>query len=483
MPAALVLTIAYLAALSFTPDFLIGTPEYKWPVLKHGQLSRLPLAALVMALASAASLLLFREVKEIAAAKWGRAKIFAALFLIGAGFQTGPALVHKMGAIELPLRVYLPDHTSYFTDAAKIGDAGEWARNFPKNVKNMATHTRTHPPGATLLFLAVQRMMERTPALSEAYVDHAPRSAEAMKRFGLSPSQVTAGAFSALLLFLASASAAPLTFAIARIMMDDKSALLATALFAAGPVFAHKTPVLDHLLGVIILLSLWLCLSAVRHKHMWRIGLAGLLMGTGVWMGTAVLAALPLCAAYLAAAFFVFAKKDVSYARLAVLLACCILVLMGAALFSITLVGVVLGVGFPEVYAAITETGWYNNNTVSGRVHSWMWIAFNHYEVLAWAGVPVAIMFIVAVVRTVNAARQKRFSSVDPFLVALVVFLLALNFSGKVCYEAARLTWFCFPLIAMAGAREAAAEKSGWKLPAALVAMQSASTLVFRMIF
>jgi len=485
MLAVAALTVAWLAIASHAPGWLIGTPEYHWPVLRHGEWARLPGAAFAVALCCAAGVMLASGVEHVLWHKFGRARIYLALFLLGLSFQLGTASVHRMGLLELPLRVYLPDHTSYFTDAKKIEDLDLWLRTFPANIKRMETHTRTHPPGAVLLFYGAIQAAERCPSFSRWYQRNVPRSDEAMQRFELSAAEAAAGGLCALVLLLAASAAAPLGFAIGRVITDDRKAVLGAVLFAAMPSFTHKTPSLDHLLAGLILFSVWLCISAIRNKQVWRVALAGAVIGAGLWLGTALLAAVPLCLFYMGAGAREFSREK-AQAKNLVILAASLGVIICACTAAVTLMGgAVFGVSWLEVYTAITDVGWRLNNELSGRESVWMWVAFGPYELLAWAGAPATAYFLLGVGRNVKLAARRKFSEVDPWVAALVLILAALFLSGRVVYEAPRLTWFCYPLIGLSASKGLSSSLEGKAIagPAIIVGLTAASALVFRMVY
>lgn len=506
-PAALAIiaaaTIAYLVAILFTPSWLIGTPEYHWPVLRHAMTSMFPAAALVLVLAGALALMLAEDADAILRAPWGRSRLYLCLLGLGLVFQLGPFAMHKMGLVEFPLRVYLPDHTSYFTDAAKIQDLDSWLSGYPREVPELATHSRTHPPGAILVFYAAQKFMEGHPRLSAAIVSALPRSEEAERAFSLTPAQTAAGPVMAALLLLMAAASVPLTFALARLFFTEDEgenrtanqdpfangstnvqAVLAAALFAAAPAFSAKTPVLDHALGVMALLALWLTVSGVRLRKIERIVAGGGVIGFGLWLGLTLLAALPLCVLYSCAAIWKFRREGAPFRRCLVLETAVTVLLAGTASAVVLLPGAALNVSWIEIYRAITQIGWRMNNELSGRVHAWMWIAFNSYEIMAFAGAPLAALFIMSAVGLFPKLRSRRFKDLDPWLLALVVFLVLLDASGKVCYEASRLAWFSFPLIAIAASRSAPLPGPGrMAAPAMIMALEIASVIVFRLVF
>jgi len=444
-----IITIAYLILISSVPDWLIGTPEYKQPVIYHGETGRIPAAFFITLITLAAGIFIFKDTSNILSAKYGQLKIYLILLLLGIALQLGPSAVHRMGFLEYPLKVYVPDHTSYFTDALTIKDLDRWLEEFPAKLPLMHTHTRTHPPGAVVLFYAGQKTMEKLPWISSFYVDNVPRSDEAMRTFGLTPSQTAAGGLCAFVLFIITVLVVPLTFAIARIFTDDETSVLAALFFASVPAFAHRTPVLDHMLALILLISLWFVLSSIRHKQIWKAPLAGLLMGAGTWFGTTLFAALPLCLLFCAAAVWHFRQNGAPAKNLVIIFFSYSGILVGTAVTACFFSGLFFGLDFIDVYTAITKHGWEFNNTTSGRVSSWMWILYNPHEFLMWAGIPLSIIFISAIFKSVRDVLREGMSKLDPWLAAFMIFLVALDLSGKVCYESSRLVWFGYPLLAI----------------------------------
>jgi len=483
-----IITVFYLALICLTPAGLTGTPEYHWPVLRHGSWARVPAALALLLLAAAGGLMLTADLEQVWKATAGRLRVYLVLFLLGLAFQLGPAAVHRFGLLELTLRVYLPDHTSYFTDAKKISSLRPWLQSFPDRLPEFATHTRTHPPGAVLLFYAALRVAEHSPRFSEWYrglLPPGPKVEAVIAKYELSAPELMAGGLMALLLALAAAGAAPLTFALGRPMIGNRRAALAAVLFASAPAFSHQTPILDHALALFALLSLWLTVSAVTKKKIWRAPLAGAVIGAGLWLGPTLLAAGPLGAVFCLAAIFSRQAPDSTRKERLLLFACLMALTAGAGVLVTLALGAMLGLDYLMVYQAVTESGWRLNNVLSGRVHPWMWIAFDPYEFLAWAGVPLAAGFVLAVIHALKDLRRLGPDHPAAWTLAALVFLITLDLSGKVCYEASRLVWFGFPLLALSAATVVPPPENGKNfLPAGvLLGGQILCTLVFRMLF
>ncbi len=524
--AVFIISAAYLVLIGLFPRTLGATGEYEWPVLFHGVVKRLPAALLITLLGVCLAALFFRDAPAIAGRRAGKARILLALFLLGAALQAGPAAVHKQGLLEYSLRVYLPDHNSYFADAARIRDPRQWLDHYLARFEKLSaildkvkagqqsgrdvrglwreadaifhTHTRTHPPGAVLAFYAAQELAGSSPGFTRFYVQAVPRSREAAGEFGISASEVTAGGLCALVLFLTAAASVPLAFVLARLFLSDQKAVLAAALFATAPAFSHKTPVLDHCLAFVVLFCLWLFMSGLFSSKWWKPVVAGVIAGPAMWMGTSVIALFPLCAVF-AAAWLVKsangdrASKEGSWKGRAVHALVFIAVLSGTAAVVCLSAGTALDLSYIKVYKAVSRVGWNLNNLASQRQNVSLWIAFNFYEMIAFAGVPLAVFFIASAASSlVSVFKRQAATGAVPWVLAIAVFMLALNLSGKVCYEASRLAWFCFPLMAIAAAEKIPAhstdihneeQKPATLFIAGLLALQAACAIVFRMIY
>lgn len=486
IPLLLFITALFLGLLLVGPtEALVRTPEYQLPVIRHGLWSRIPAGALLLGLGLLVIFSLSDLAAKLTANRAGRFRLWLALFLAGVACQLGPAAVHRFGLMELPLRVYLPDHTSYFTDAVRIDDLRLWLQNFDAKLSSFATHTRTHPPGAVLLFYFPLQAMRAAPEFSRLVFDLIPKGDAALGMFSIGTPEAAAGFLMSLFLLATAAAAVPLSFALLRVFLDDRRALVASALFAAMPAFAQKTPVLDHLLGVILLASGWLMVTALRDRRMRRVAIAGALVGSGLWLGTSLLAAPLFCLLMLGAGIHRFRKPEAPLKTHLGLFLSLAAIFFGSAGAALCLVGAALNLNALEVYRAITEAGWRFNNETSGRTQAWMWVAWDPYELLIFSGLPAGTLAAAAWAREAVAVGRRQWDRVRPWLWAIGGFLAALVLSGKVVYEASRLAWFAFPLIAAAAAAALPdpETKTGRTTAVAIVALTAVSALVFRLLF
>ncbi len=477
-----VASVAYLSAIWFKPAFLLGTPEYVWPVLHHGNLSMILPVSVLLFCGAWLAIIFYRQVRD---ADMPTSRIVAVLIMLGLLTQISAASLHGMGHVELPLRVYLPDHTSYFTDAVKVDDFREFSGNYDRNLRGLATHSRTHPPGAIAFFHVVNKTVSKWPGFVKAYNRTIPRSAEAQSKFGLDAAQVAGGSVAALLLLLAAIIVVPLSYLLGREFMGREAAFLGAVLFSLTPAFSHKTPVMDHAFGLFIILAMLLWVRSLRGSSRSGSVLAGSLIGFGLWFSPTFLAAFPLAFALGLAAGFSDHKPQEKISIVLPRLLLPLILFAVACGLALAAGRAVFGVSFLEVYKAITEVGWYINNTVSGRVHSWMWILFNPYEFFIWQGMPVLLLVAAAGLSQVRCLVRRDFAGLDWFVVWVLLFGIALDVSGRVCYESSRLTWFLMPLTCLIAGREliriinTQSARALWLI----FLLTAGSTLVFRLIF
>jgi hypothetical protein len=381
-----------------------------------------------------------------------------------------------MGLLEFPLRIYVPDQNSYFTDAVTLENHRGWIQDFPNLVPQLHTHSRTHPPGAILFFWIRNRLVENHPGLVEWYFRTIPDSQKAADYFKLSQAQVAGGGIACVWIIL---------YAILSIIMLDglldsfgekNQLIFATiSLFIFTADFSSKTPVLDQVFALYIFLALFLFFGGLKKKQpVWGL-FSGWILGLGLFSSYTLLAAFPLLLLLQVSWWWKNRSSSPFW----------IFILFG--------LGAVFGLGMhiwlskcdPIAIWRANVAGWYFNNTTSGRIHMWKWILFNPYEFFAWLGVPVFCFFALAVWREVKKARLRKWGEIDPLVWAIFIFGLALDLSGRVCYESPRLAWFYAPFVCLVAAK-GFANTEGFNRPWALavvLVLQAATVLVFRMYF
>jgi hypothetical protein len=478
-----VCSLVYILLLIAFPGTINHTPEYQWHVIHHGVVEKMIPAAAAMAviiwIIISVGRGLQREESRIIKS-WHKGLV---IFLCGLALQIITMSTLRMGLLEFPLRIYLPDHTSYFTDAVKIKSPERFLAEFPENSLSLNTHSRTHPPLTILIFKALNRTAEALPGFVEFYNRTVPRSAEAQNRFNITPAQVAGGGLAALIILIITSLAAVMAYLAAREFLTDRAAYLAAVLFVFTPAYSQRSPVMDQVYGFFIMLSIWLLLLGLRKKRMWAGAAAGLVIGFGVWTSPVFWAGLAL-AGIVSASWIAKARNEFQGTNLfSFLLGLCALMAAGL-LLALLGTGALLDLNYLEVFSANMK-GWNFNNTMSGRVSAWMWMLFNPYEFFAWQGMPVLILCALAFGAEIRRLLNRHLQMESWFIWAVLFFGLLLDLSGRVCYEASRLAWFLVPFTCMIAAY--ALEQrlnnrvgSAWGL---ILALQLLLILAFRLVF
>ena len=469
-----ILTVLYLAALALWPEALNHNSEYQWPVLHHGIAKKIIPASFAILAIIVILVRLYQKLDWQNLSSRTRTSLAFLILLTSLGLQIIPMTVHRMGLLEFPLRIYLPDHTSYFTDAIQFQEK-QLFEDFPKLVTQLHTHSRTHPPGAIQFFHSLIRVTQDLPGFVQWYNRTIPRSQEAAERFHLSFDEVAAGGLAAALIILMAAGTVIFCLWSGNLLqIENRAVWLGACLFLFTPTFSNKSPVLDQYSSFLFLFGAAYFLWGLKRKSLWPGLLCGFFLSSGLWWSYSFLAAPPLCL-LLAAAWMKKNPSSRPFLYLGLFL---------IALIVMPLAAWISGADPAAIYKA-NLAGWYFNNTVSGRIHMWKWILFNPYEFFAWLGVPIFLFFALAVGREVKKAWLKQWDRIDPLIWAIVIFGIALDLSGRVCYESPRLAWFYAPLVCLVAAKgftETQGSNRAWPLAIVLV-LQAATVLVFRMLF
>ena len=254
---ALLLTTLYVAGLvADWPDWLRGV-NWVWVrrVPQPGGRVLWLVAALLV------GLLLGRVALDEGEWRRRRTALFlAALVALTPLLQVAVAAQHRVQ----PLSVAVMSAAGFWHEGVRIDDPLDFARQYPAIMPSFAdVHLRTQPPGWPLAYRGLSRLFERAPGLADAAGRRLHRyDCAAPQLTGLSSAQLAAGSLRIGLLFL-SGLVAPLLYAVGRRFYSPRASRLAALALAFLPallVFAGRFDAFFALLG---LLLLWLALRAV----------------------------------------------------------------------------------------------------------------------------------------------------------------------------------------------------------------------------
>lgn len=365
--------------------------------------------------------------------------------LVGGGVLLQIALVYADNPApftELIERTLADETNGYFRLAADTGDMAALLRDYPAQMPLFPSeHTRTHPPGLILLNWLALQTLQRWPGLAQTAAETVwPLRCADLWLLDSPPEVAAALAIVTLLTLLAGALIVWPTYALARRLLPEGAARLATAFAATLPallIFAPTPVQVDVTLAVTAVFLLRLGLE--RWQGRWFF-LSGVIVSLMSFFSLGNLALLALLGGY--GLFYWWEKgRERPFARL---VAYGLLVGLGAAF-----VWLVYWVGWGVPPWEVVQVGLaqhYELVTLHRR-YDW-WLFYNLLDLFIFAG-PVVVIGTIAALSSVIRNPE---SGIRPLLLPLLLLILLLNISGSARGEVGRLWLFLMPFLALGAA-------------------------------
>ena len=380
-------------------------PDWRWPYLFVNTLNRIWLPLIVIALIL--SLFYFLEKKKL-----NSLISLVLLVVLSYLFQLSVLYFSRSGISVLIHRIINPDLNGYFTEAIKIKNLGEFLANYQKNVLSFSMHSTGHPPGSIIFFWLIDKIINVIPLFQTFAVNLIPKHQDVQSIWnGLTLNQRSTAVFSAFFIpFLGSLNIIPL-FYIAKKLFNLKTALRSIFLAIFIPGLTLFTPLSDVLFPLFFLCSFFLFIKGLKEKNRLLISFSGLIFSLGLFFS---LSLLPLIFIYF---YYLLKNKKMFIPFLLGLLSFYILLILFG--YNAVLVSRTLMTGLPKNRSYLT------------------WIFYNLYDFFVFAGIPVAITYLIMFLKKIK----------EPLFISFTLMFLLLNFSGAVRGEVGRI-WLSlmFPL-------------------------------------
>ncbi len=365
-----------------------------------------------------------------------------------------------------------PNATTYFSASFEVRDVGDWLASYREQMNALPHHARTHPPGFMLFFLVVRRLCaalipQQSPvlaALAEGY----------NQTFGtlFSPADAAASLVSALLAALTGALSLIPVYLLTRELLAPDAAIRAASMVATAPAILLLGASSDQLILTLTAVQLWLCYSAWRKGSAWRVFLAGIVAGLGLFFSLGFAIVMAWLLVWLVLGLLGSADRKRAAGRA---LGAAVIAFAGFALFYLALY---LASGYHPLSVAQQALLAHRDITTAAFPRTyWKWLLMNPVEAAIFAGLP---LLLVALWSVRGLRRQPTLARLKPLLLAWLIIFALLDLSGTVRGEVGRIWLFLlWPAALAASAWLAASPRRGATL-VPLLAIQLAQVLAMR---
>jgi len=341
--------------------------------------------------------------------------------------------------VEVVGRTMNPAFYGYFAPATRVTGLRDYLRSYAAHRECLSFRERAHPPGNVVFFWTfLQAARHSTPIvkLAAPLIERRRPTLEAWASSYTDAEAVAAAAASLAVGALGCLAVVPL-YLMALRLSGPRAALLAAGLFVFMPPGALFLPVVDDLQTFVAAAAAFLTVVGVARDRLDLVATAGLTVGVGTFLSYSML---PV-AAFLVL-LTVLSPRGVVNRRRGTLLDVGVLAAAAAAVWLVAW----LWLGLEPVRLFLASMR--GNFNVRERSY-WTWLVGDPYDLLLFAGVPVAVHFTAGLVGAARRAlRRGGPSSPDAVALAFALALGALFVSGALRGEAARTLLYAFPFMA-----------------------------------
>jgi hypothetical protein len=416
-------------ALNISP-FLRGPapypPEWQWEYSFVNTLNRIYLPLLVIASSIWGYTFIEKHTNLRHKSLW--LVLLSAVFLSFC-LQISVLFFSRSGVGVLIHRIIDPTINGYFTAALTIHSVPEFLRSYDSIMLHFVYHAKAHPPGAILLFYYLHQLTALIPSLGVWAMQQIPARDDIRTLWEPLSASAKATVFvsSFFIPLLSSLSIIPLYFT-ARILYGTKTALRSIILFLFIPSLMFFIPINDTFLHIFSITAFAFFVYGLRNNKFWPLVISGVVIFLGIFFNLSLLPPLIL--------FFVFflLHEQQKYAKHFNLV-----IKKGLGfLLGLLIPFVLLFVSFGFNFMQVTQTIMKHVPDIHSRSYL-IWIFYNLYDFLIFAGIPVTITYFTALKTTMGNCLRKRWKTLDPLLLAFTIMLLIVNFSGSIRGETGRI--------------------------------------------
>jgi hypothetical protein len=447
-----ILLIALILALHVDLAWVRGPVEWRWP--RHDSTIAktrvwLPLLLLVVVLGGMKGL-----EKPL-----NRRPSLSPFFLFIASLLIQISFVYLESApvwVTLFHRTVSSTSGGFFSVASNTQDIPSLLQQFPSAMAQFnAVHPRTHPPGLLLFFWSMSGWLSSWPTFSESFSTLLRPTICQDAYLTTLPNTVLASASVQMSVPVWGALTVFPFYGLARRLSNDMTARWATLLLVLSPSMVLWAAQWNQLYAFLTAVCLYLAHLGLTRRLWWLFLVAGLLVSIATFLSLANLALACLIPLY-SLIFILFTSQS-----------------WRTGLYGYWQQGIAYGVGLASVWLIYYLTygvGFWDITRAGMAVHTELdrtyttWLGYNLYDFFLFLSFPILILALQSLRLAVNFSGTSAIASqynqlnlretaVSPALAAIFTFwitLLALNLSGIVRGEVARLWMFLVPLAVLA---------------------------------
>ena len=494
-PAPLILcgialtTILFLAALALNlSPYLRGPGEWRWAYAVPGKPARLWIPALALFLylvvISIWAKHITREPHPPRYHTWG----FLLCLVLAVPLIQASLLALDYSDVLKPVfyRTVSASASGVFSVGSTIEDGGDFLRRYPALMPTLPVHPQRYPPGLPLLFYLARRLLEKTPALADALGFHLRLyQCHDLTLMRLPNATISSAIIQMALPLVSGLTLLPL-YGLAQQLYGRRTAVWAAALYPIVPSFALWSgrweqfyPLLACTAWYFFHISLTHSRrptpsqSAVRNLQSAIYSLAaGLTLSIASMLNFGNLALLLPMALF--ALFWLLTQPSVTsnlqspISNLQSLISSLLSLIPNLLAFLVGLSSLWI------VYQLAFGTGFLDVWRVSMSYHLglnrsyWTWLGYHLYDFFIFLGLPLALLFLIALVKAVRDliwpthhaptppyphTSSPSPSAIDPLTLGFSLGLLILDLSGTSRGEVARVWLFLTPFAVLVAAR------------------------------
>ena len=402
-------------------------PDWQWTYQFSNTITKLWFPSLIIAA------IIYVSYKADKFKKGISLRLLFLLIFLGFLFQISMLFYSRAGLGVLLGRIINPMLNGYFTASLTVQDLPEFIRTFNQNIIDFPGYAKFHPPGGILFFYIITEAVKPISYYFLGIISFIPTHSNiailwndltSYQKF----SALVSGFVPGITAYL---SIIPL-YLLTKITYGIKTAIRSAFLYLFIPSIILFNPNIDIFMPIFTLSSLYFFLRGLKSKENKYFAISGLILFVGTFF---TLTFLPLLLFYFSLFALEMFKKHT------------MINLQRTRLFAYFLVGFI-SVPFILFYLFklnFIQTGQlimgYHELAQSGRQY-FTWFFYNIYDFLLFAGIPIGLVLIYMVYHTGKVLlrdKARGIKKTDSIFLAFVIMLLAVNLTGAVRGETARI--------------------------------------------